>query len=67
MEEWVCRCWKFVAGEGWTSEFEVFDTKEEAIQFGNLFMALTTFDECNRDFSIYRKESKYDSNISIDT
>lgn len=54
---WICRTWtcRNEVG-GWFSEFDSFETLQEAEAFGELHMRLMREDDLGRDYEIYRKE-----------
>lgn len=52
---WVCRCWTETSLEGWTSEFETFDTEQEAIDCGINHNRMLGGDELSREFEVYKK------------
>lgn len=54
---WICRCWTETSLEGWTSEFESFDTEEEAIEYGKHHNAMLGRYELARDFEVYKNFS----------
>ena len=51
--KWICRCWRCSHSQGWTSEFDTFNTEREAIVHGKLFTKLIRYDETARDFEVY--------------
>lgn len=52
MTEWICRTWTETA-DGWTSEFDRFETKEEAVEFGEAHKRHLNSDEKARDYEVY--------------
>lgn len=51
--KWICRSWKCSSSHEWTSEFDRFNTKEEAIEHGRMFVRLMRYGETARDFEVY--------------
>lgn len=52
---WICRQWTKTALDGWTSEFDTFETEAEAKQHGETFVELITRDEDERNYEVYEK------------
>ena len=48
---WICRMWR-CDWEGWRSEFETCDSRQEATRAGEIFMNLTPDDE-RREYEVY--------------
>lgn len=51
---WICRTWTETALNGWQSEFDRFDTEEEAISFGQFHNSLIKDDELSREYEVYK-------------
>lgn len=51
---WICRTWIETVGNGWTSEFDRFDTEEEAREFGYNHIKRIRLDDVSREFEIYK-------------
>lgn len=51
---WICRTWIETSENGWTSEFEHFDTEEEAMKHGGVHVSLMKNDELTREYEIYK-------------
>ena len=57
-ESWICRTWSKDRIQGWQSQFERFDTKEEAEAYGKMHVEMFEegFDELERDYEVYRND-----------
>lgn len=53
MAGWICRTWTETALNGWTSEFDRFDTEEEAYIFGEMHNNMIHEDELDRTYEVY--------------
>ena len=51
---WICRTWIETSENGWTSEFDRFDTEEEAREHGYTHNRLIKQDELSREFEVYK-------------
>lgn len=51
---WICRTWRETSENGWTSQFDRFDTEEEAREFGQTFCRMINSDELSREYEIYK-------------
>lgn len=49
---WICRTWT-QRPDGFTSEFDRFETKEQAEEHGKIFVSLKLHHEISRDFEVY--------------
>lgn len=52
---WICRTWTETI-HGWTSEFDRFDTEEEAREFGQIHNRMINADagELAREYEVYK-------------
>lgn len=50
---WMCRTWIETTMNGWVSEFDRFETEEEAEKHGEIHMSLIKHDEKARDYEVY--------------
>lgn len=46
------RTWKKTALDGWTSDMETFDSKEEAVYYGEQFVRMKRRDELERSYEV---------------
>lgn len=51
---WICRTWIETVLNGWVSEIDRFDTREEAEDFGRSHNKNIKYDELSRDFEVYK-------------
>lgn len=51
---WICRTWTNTVENGWTSEFDRFDTEQEAEEYGRIHNKLIKRDELAREYEIYK-------------
>ena len=52
---WICRTWTETSLNGWVSEFDRFDTEDEANKHGQAMMRLPFKDgELSREFEVYK-------------
>ena len=56
MMSWICREWTKTE-EGWTSDFETFDSQHEANECGKIHISLKKYDEIERDYEVYKIEN----------
>lgn len=54
-DDWICRTWTETSLDGWTSEFESFETEQEAIDHGRNHNKGIKEDELSREFEIYKR------------
>lgn len=51
---WICRTWTETSENGWTSQFDRFDTEEEAREFGYAHNRNIGYSELAREFEVYK-------------
>ena len=51
--KWICRMWTKTAINGWVSDFESFNTRDEAVKMGEMHNSLLKRDELERDYEVY--------------
>ena len=51
--KWICRTWTQIV-HGWTSEFDRFETREEAEEFGRIHKSLIGYEDLERDYEVYK-------------
>lgn len=49
---YLLRTWTKTALDGWTSEMETFDSKEEAVYYGEQFVNMKRRDELERSYEV---------------
>lgn len=50
---WICRQW-IETEHGWTSDFDRFETEEEAREHGQIFVSLVHASELAREYEVYK-------------
>ncbi len=51
--KWICHQWTNKIGEGWTSSFDAFSTREEAIEHGEIFQRYFRYGDLDRVYEVY--------------
>lgn len=52
---WACRMWIETSENGWVSNTEVFDTREEAEAKGRTFNSMIDHDDLSREYEIFKE------------
>ena len=58
--KYICRQWTKDALNGWTSEIDTFNTREEAEQHGETFKRLIRRDDIERGYEVYPQGGEAD-------
>lgn len=56
---WICRAWT-KEPDGWVSEFDSFETEEEANEHGEIFMRVMKDDGLEHDYEVYNLGGKHE-------
>lgn len=52
--KWICRTWTETSLNGWCSEFDIFETEEEANEFGRIHLKFIRIEDLAREYEVYK-------------